>query len=256
MWQSDPLWAALAAMRIGPDAAASTFTARLAAENGWSPAHAEAVAHEYRRFLYLVAKAGEPLTPSDDVDQAWHLHLLHSRHYWEVLCAQILGRPLHHEPAAGGADDAERHRRQYEATLARYRTTFGDAPPPGIWPATGAHLPLKPLRIDAGRYWLVPRMSVGAAAPLAAAFLTAACSALAANHAAKGGGISWPSVLVVAGGILGLALLCKLLITGGGKGGGGGCSAGGCGGMGGGDSHGGGGHGCGGHGCGGGCGGH
>ncbi len=41
---------------------------------------------EYRRFAFLAATAGHPVTPSDAVDQAWHLHLTYSRDYWDRFC--------------------------------------------------------------------------------------------------------------------------------------------------------------------------
>jgi hypothetical protein len=78
-------------MRIEPTGAEMRFVDRLARENGWSGHHAAAVYQEYLRFLYLAGTSAGPLTPSDAVDQAWHLHLLYSRHYWEVLCGRILG---------------------------------------------------------------------------------------------------------------------------------------------------------------------
>jgi hypothetical protein len=263
MWKSDPLWAALTAMRIGPAGDPSGFTDRLARENGWSAAHAEAVAAEYRRFLYLAARTEEPLTPSDAVDQAWHLHLLYSRHYWDVLCGGILRRPLHHDPAGAGAAEAARHRTQYEATLAHYRRSFGEAPPPAIWPAGSARGPARPLRIEAAPHWLVPRLPASRAAALVGAtMLVAACSALAANASARSNGSPVKGIIAIVALVAILALICRLLIAGGGRGGGKGSDGGGCSGMfgGGGDSPGGdsghGGHGCGGHGCGGGgCGG-
>ena len=255
----DPLYRSLSAMRIAPEA--SGFTARLAFENGWSLAHAKAVDGEYRRFLYLAAKSDAPLSPPDEVDQAWHLHLLHSRHYWDVLCGRILGRPLHHDPA--GAGEAAVTRRQYAATLARYRATFGEAPPPDIWPARHGEGPKRPLRIDAARYWLIPRMGTGRAAALGTgALLVAACSALAANASARDGGSHAGGIVAAIFLVALLAVVCRLLIAGGGRGRGGGgdgcASAGSCGGGSSG-SH--GGHSCGGHGCGsgcsgGGCGGH
>jgi hypothetical protein len=260
MWKSDPLWASLAAMEIAPAGAVSSFTTRLAQENGWSAAHAEAVAEEYRRFLYLAARTSEPLTPSDDVDQAWHLHLLHSRHYWDILCARILRGPLHHDPAGGGATEALRHRRQYEATLERYCMMFGEDPPPAIWPVDEPRFATRPLRIDAACYWLVPRMLTGRTAALAGATtLVAACSALAANATAQAEGMPVSAIAAGVALVAVLALLCRLLMRGGGRGGGsggsGGCSIG----YGGGDSSGGhgghGGHSCGGDGGGGGCGG-
>jgi len=230
MWKSDPLWAALAAMQVGPPGAESRFTTRLARENDWSLAHAESVMGEYRRFLYLIARTSGPLTPSDDVDRAWHLHLLHSRHYWDILCGQILGRPLHHDPAGGGAAEAIRHRRQYQATLSRYRAVFGEDPPSAIWPADGAHLAARPVRIDAARYWLVPKLSAGSAGALAGAtMLLAACTALAANAAGRAQGISTSAIVAGVAFVVVIVVLCKMLIGGskrGGNGCGSGCSAG------------------------------
>lgn len=130
----EALWNELAEMEITPPGSPLTFEARLAREQGWTPGFTLKVMREYRRFLYLVAKAPGPVTPSDAVDQAWHLHLSFSRHYWDRLCGAILGRPLHHDPSHGGAEDKARHEEQYRATLALYEATFGDAPSAAIWP--------------------------------------------------------------------------------------------------------------------------
>ena len=75
------------------------------------------------------------MTPSDTVDQAWHLHLIYTRHYWEELCGKILGLQLHHEPSAGGAVESSKFERQYEQTIESYQAAFGEAPPADIWPA-------------------------------------------------------------------------------------------------------------------------
>ena len=133
---TDPiLWQRLAAFEVSPPEAVFSFTNRLARENGWSPAHARAVFAEYRRFVYLCVVAGRPLTPSDAVDQAWHLHLTYSRSYWQELCRRILGRPLHHEPTADGPAERARCARNYRATLVAYQHEFDQPPPPAIWPA-------------------------------------------------------------------------------------------------------------------------
>ncbi len=97
------LWHRIAAHSIGPDDAALTFAARLARENRWSLAHAEAVIGEYKRFCYLAMTAGHEVTPSDAVDQAWHLHLTYTRDYWQTFCPEVLGGDLHHGPTKGGA---------------------------------------------------------------------------------------------------------------------------------------------------------
>jgi hypothetical protein len=155
------LWQRLAAHPIGgrPEAA-QAFTRRLARENLWTPAQAEAVVQEYRRFCYLACTAGQELTPSDAVDQAWHLHLTCTRDYWDVFCPQVLGRQLHHGPTDGSAADAARFRRQYADTLARYAASFGHAAPAAIWPAPEQRFRAGGIRIDASQFLLVRKRSL------------------------------------------------------------------------------------------------
>lgn len=128
-----PVWSALSSYIIGPDDAALGFTRRLARENGWSSAQAARVMEEYRRFCFLAVTAGHQVTPSDAVDQAWHLHLTYSRDYWERFCPQVLGRPLHHGPTAGGPVEQARYFAQYAETLKSYEAVFGP-PPADLWP--------------------------------------------------------------------------------------------------------------------------
>jgi len=128
------LWHRLAAHHIGPADASLTFVARLAREHCWSLPHAERVIGEYKRFCYLAMIAGHEVTPSDAVDQAWHLHLTYSRDYWQVFCPKVLGADLHHGPTDGGANARDRYYRQYAATLAAYEASFGEPPPGDIWP--------------------------------------------------------------------------------------------------------------------------
>lgn len=131
------LWQRIADYHIGPADASLSFAARLARENRWSAAHAERVIGEYRRFCYLALTAGHEVTPSDAVDQAWHLHLTYSRDYWQRFCREVLRHDLHHGPTEGGPVERDRFYRQYAMTLAAYETAFGTAPPADIWP--GAH---------------------------------------------------------------------------------------------------------------------
>jgi hypothetical protein len=129
------LWARLETMEIDPPDATTRFQHRLKQYNRWADKFAARVTKEYRRFLYLAARAGHPVTPSDTVDQAWHLHLIYTRHYWRELCDKILGSQLHHEPSAGGTVESNKFERQYEQTIESYKATFGEAPPADIWPA-------------------------------------------------------------------------------------------------------------------------
>ncbi|MDM7955432.1 hypothetical protein [Blastomonas sp.] len=179
----ESLWAAIAAMRIEPEGATLTFTRRLARENGWSRAYAAKVVEEYRRFLYLAATDTNSVTPSEQVDQAWHLHLAYTRHYWEELCARIIGRPLHHGPTAGGVAEGRRYRSIYASTLQRYRDTFGAEPPSDIWPPHDVRFAVRYQWVDRSRYFVLPRRSVSIAGIAGGAVLLAACTALAADSA-------------------------------------------------------------------------
>ena len=135
-----PVWASLSPYLIGPEDAELSFAARLARENGWSAAYAARVIEEYKRFCFLAVTGDQEVTPSDAVDQAWHLHLTYSRDYWERFCPQILGRQLHHGPTAGGGAERHRYFEQYAETLKRYEDVFGEMAPPDIWPGAARRL--------------------------------------------------------------------------------------------------------------------
>lgn len=130
------LWRAIENLRISVAGAEMTFLERLQDENGWSTGYTERVVAEYKRFLFLCAVAGHPVTPSEQVDQAWHLHLTYTYSYWGDLCAEILGFPLHHGPTKGGTEEKVKYKDQYQATLVSYQKLFEEEPPMDIWPAT------------------------------------------------------------------------------------------------------------------------
>ncbi|MBN8502137.1 MAG: hypothetical protein J0M19_13470 [Sphingomonadales bacterium] len=134
-----PVWQRLSTFTIGPDDAVFGFAARLARENGWSTDFTARVIEEYRRFCFLAATGTMQVTPSDAVDQAWHLHLTYSRDYWQRFCPDVLGRELHHGPTKGGAPERERFFAQYADTLKRYEHVFGPAPA-DIWPTAARRL--------------------------------------------------------------------------------------------------------------------
>ena len=127
----DPVWQRLSEFELDDCDAILPFSKRLARENGWPIDYARRVADEYKRFLYLAVTQGVPVTPSDEVDQAWHLHLLYSRHYWGELCGKVLKTDLHHGPTRGGSNETNKYREWYERTLHLYETCFGEAPPCG-----------------------------------------------------------------------------------------------------------------------------
>ena len=165
-----PLWVALSQYRIGPAGAAFGFEQRLARENGWTAAKAARVVEEYKRFCFLAATAGHEVTPSDAVDQAWHLHLTYSRDYWERFCPEVLGKPLHHGPATGATDDRGRFFEQYAETLKSYERAFGESAPEDVWPTAARRFgaDLRAQRIHRREYLLVPRRTAGMVMLLAA----------------------------------------------------------------------------------------
>ncbi|MGI9243877.1 MAG: glycine-rich domain-containing protein [Verrucomicrobiales bacterium] len=73
------LYQRIEAVSIDTGGEALTFRSRLARENGWAPGYAARLLDEYKRFVFLAMVAGHPVTPSDQVDQAWHLHLAYTR---------------------------------------------------------------------------------------------------------------------------------------------------------------------------------
>jgi hypothetical protein len=154
-----PVWALLSPYVIGPEDALFSFAARLARENGWSLTYADRVIGEYKKFCFLAITGETEMTPSDAVDQAWHLHLTYSRDYWERFCPEALGRALHHGPTAGGTEERGRFFEQYAETLKRYEQTFGVAPPADIWPGGAQRLidDPKARRVHPRDAFIIPR---------------------------------------------------------------------------------------------------
>lgn len=160
------LWARLEEMKLDAPGASLTFAARLARENGWTMQHTHDVITEYRRFLYLAARAGHPVTPSDAVDQAWHLHLVYTRHYWGVLCKDVLGFELHHGPTLGGEHEQAKFSDWYQRTLDSYRDVFGE-PPADVWPEGAERFDVhrRMQRVDVAASWVVPKPSLRGLGP-------------------------------------------------------------------------------------------
>ena len=152
------MWAKLESLQLDNNNAVFDFSARLSKENGWSRAFTARAIQEYKRFLLLAMHAGHSVTPSEAADQVWHLHLVYTRSYWQDLCNQVLGRPLHHEPTAGGLDESAKFHLQYECTLASYRRIFGEDPPADIWPsAVECFKPKLNRWVDVSRHWTLPK---------------------------------------------------------------------------------------------------
>jgi hypothetical protein len=157
----DELLVRLESFEIDEPGAAFPFSARLARENGWSRGFARRVTGEYKRFVWLAMRAGHPVTPSEEVDEAWHLHLCYTRSYWDGMCREILGRPLHHGPTEGGAAEEAKFAGWYARTLESYRAHFGEEPPADIWPPAAVRFrPATARKVDAASHWILTKRAM------------------------------------------------------------------------------------------------
>lgn len=175
----------LEAFQFDEDGTVDRFRVRLARENGWTSDYAARVVKEYERFLLLAVTAEHSVTPPDAVDQVWHLHLTYSDSYWNRLCPEVLGRPLHHHPSKGGPGARQTYMLDYAQTLESYGRVFGEPPPADIWPAPAVRFgrDLRWLRVNLTDHWVLPRRSVRIAAVVSAAVLGLACiEALSRNE--------------------------------------------------------------------------
>ena len=149
------------------DGRLGAFSSRLRRDQGWSPHFTQRAIEEYRKFLWIAATSGQEVTPSKVVDEVWHLHILHTRSYFDDLCCDALGRVLHHNPGDGSPADA-RFTHQYTATLALYQTAFG-SPPVDIWPRPET---VERRKTSLSRFWLAYGPAALFATPVYAATTT------------------------------------------------------------------------------------
>ncbi len=153
------LWRRIAEHPFGAPDQALDFTRRLARDKGWSAVFTTGAIAEYRRFAFLCVVSPTPMTPSEEVDEVWHQHLIYSRDYWDVWCPTVLGARLHHDPTRGGPAQQAHFRAQYATTLATYETWFGP-PPEAYWPATHRRFRTIPRfrTIDTDHAMILPRL--------------------------------------------------------------------------------------------------
>jgi hypothetical protein len=172
-----------------PDDAESafTFTHRLAYENGWNLPYARRVVEEYKKFMFLAVTAGHAVTPSDEVDQAWHLHLIYTRSYWDDFCGHVLETPIHHGPTKGGSEEQQKFLDLYDETKASYERLLNESPPPDIWPDTACRFgdDVHYVRVNSRDHWVIPKQRACryAVAAVAALVLVAATCGFYRSHA-------------------------------------------------------------------------
>lgn len=135
------------------------FSKRLAKENDWSAEYTKRAIKEYKKFAFLSVVAGHTVTPSEKVDQVWHLHLTYTHSYWNEFCSKVLQRPLHHHPTRGGSVEHHKFQDLYIKTLASYEHFFGQIPPADIWSAPHIRFgcDTKFTRVNIQENWVLPK---------------------------------------------------------------------------------------------------
>ncbi len=135
-----------------------SFTDRLARENGWTIEYSIRAILEYKKFIFLLTITNHPLTPSDQVDQVWHLHLLYTQSYWEDFCENLLKRKIHHRPTKGGDNEKSKFTNWYEKTKELYFETFKTKTPKDIWPTSKIRFSeIEFERVNIKRNWIIKK---------------------------------------------------------------------------------------------------
>ncbi len=89
---------------------------------------------EVVKFLQLIDKSQQILSPSLSVDLAWHELILCTKYYGD-FCQYHFGKMIHHHPGKGQAD----HRLQFVQCLRLYIVLIGE-PPSAYWGKEAAAL--------------------------------------------------------------------------------------------------------------------
>ncbi len=157
--QQQELYQRLQTFSLDEPNAKYSFSKRLARENGWTVEYTQQAIAEYKKFAFLAVVAEHPVTPSEQVDQVWHLHLAYTRSYWDKFCPNILQKPLHHSPTQGGSSEGKKFNDWYNKTLESYTQLFGEFPPVEIWPPAEIRFnhDIQVQRVNTEDYWIIPK---------------------------------------------------------------------------------------------------
>ncbi|MGV3539975.1 MAG: glycine-rich domain-containing protein [Rufibacter sp.] len=178
--QEKLLWEKIQNFPLNEEIVALTFSQRLARENRWTPLFAERVIDEYRKFLFLCCISNTGVTPSDAVDQAWHLHLTYTRSYWIDFCRNTVGREIHHNPTKGGYTEGAKFDQYYTSTHDLYEVTFQELPPKDIWPGNDVRFSETEFqRINLKKFWVIRKPPLSAKDVFSLGFFTLAFLATA-----------------------------------------------------------------------------
>lgn len=152
------LWNQIKNFELDEPEISLSFTDRLARENGWTIEYSIRTILEYKKFIFLLTITNHPLTPSDQVDQVWHLHLLYTQSYWIEFCENTIKRKIHHGPTKGGEIEKTKYINWYEKTKKLYLITFKMEAPNDIWPTSEIRFSeIDFRRVNIKRNWIIKK---------------------------------------------------------------------------------------------------
>jgi hypothetical protein len=93
----------------------------------WSREKREAEARRYEKFLRLAAKhPGKRATPTQEIDEFWHLHMLHPAAYYKD-CVRLFGYIFDHDGGFGtGAGELPVLKSAFREFAARWEGEYGE----------------------------------------------------------------------------------------------------------------------------------
>jgi hypothetical protein len=106
-------------------------------ENKYSKSLSEYLCEEYSRFMTMAYFTNNSLTPSEEIDQVWHLHQCETALYRD-FCKQVYNKFIPHLPTSGGSEEDSKFLAYYENTLEFYRFLFKQNPIRAFWPVPEA----------------------------------------------------------------------------------------------------------------------
>lgn len=150
------MWLTISRFQMDEMDSAFKFSDRLAKENGWTKEYTLRVIEEYKKFIYLCVTS--PMcTPSDEVDQVWHMHMTYTESY-KNMCNAV-GRFIKHGPTKGGKQESIKYSDIYLRTLTNYKTEFGIDAPADIWPDVISRFEKynNYQRVNMSTNWVIPK---------------------------------------------------------------------------------------------------
>ena len=73
------------------------FKSRLKKKHKWTEEKCDDLLSQYKQFLFIAATSNEKETPTQEVDEVWHEHILFTQDYFDDW-TKILGKTIHHAP--------------------------------------------------------------------------------------------------------------------------------------------------------------